>query len=96
MNAELHHRVLFPLGSIVATPGALALLDRAGKSGLEYLLRHVTGDFGLMDEEDVKANREAIRNGLRVMSAYAVAGEKLWIITEAGRASTSFLLPDEY
>ena len=96
MNAELHQRVLFALGRVVATPGALALLDRARSSGLEYLLRHVTGDFGVVNDEEAAANRHAIRTGLRILSAYDVAGGRLRIITEADRSATTFLLPDEY
>lgn len=96
MNAELHHRVLFPLGQVVSTPGALALLDRAKVSGLEYVLRHVTGDFGEVCDDDARANRDAIRQGSRVLSAYKVLGETLWLVTEADRSVTTFLLPKEY
>ncbi|HZZ92998.1 MAG TPA: type I restriction endonuclease subunit M [Usitatibacter sp.] len=96
MNAQLHQHVLFVLGRIVATPGALALLDRAQESGLDYVLRHVTGDFGEVCEEDAAANREAITNGTRILSAYRVQGERLWIITETDRSLTALLLPEEY
>jgi hypothetical protein len=96
MNAQCRGQPQFVLGRILATPGALALLDRARVSGLEYLKRHVMGDFGTMGDEDVRANWEAIRTGSRVMSAYAVGDERLWIITEADRSATTFLLPDEY
>jgi len=96
MNAELHHRVLFALGRVVATPGALALLDRAYSSGIEYLLRHVTGDFGVVSDEEAAGNRHAIRAGQRIVSVYDVAGGRLRIITEADRSATTFLLPDEY
>ena len=37
---------LFPAGQIVATPGALALLEQANKSPLEFLSRHLRGDWG--------------------------------------------------
>ena len=96
MNAELHHKVLFPMGNIVATRGALRLLDRAQCSGLAYVLRHVTGDFGELSAEDLTANQDAMQQGLRILSAYTVAGERLWIITEADRSSTTLLLPEEY
>jgi hypothetical protein len=96
MNAQLHRHVLFPMGQIVATPGAIALLDRVPASGLELILRHVSGDFGVVDEEDRKANCDAIREGTRVLSAYEVLGERLWIITEADRSVTTLLLPSEY
>jgi hypothetical protein len=36
---------LFPAGEIVATPGALALLEKANKSALELLSRHLHGDW---------------------------------------------------
>ena len=35
---------LFAAGQIVATPGALALLEQADKSPLEFLSRHLRGD----------------------------------------------------
>ncbi len=96
MNAQCQRQPLFALGRVLATPGALALLDRVQMSGLEYLQRHVAGDFGTLTDEDVRANWEAIRAGARVLSAYDVGGERLWIITEADRSATTFLLPEEY
>jgi hypothetical protein len=35
---------LFPPGQIVATAGALRLLDETNKSPLEFLSRHLRGD----------------------------------------------------
>jgi hypothetical protein len=35
---------LFPPGQIVATPGALRLLDKTDKSPLEFFSRHLRGD----------------------------------------------------
>ena len=35
---------LFPAGQIVATPGALALLECANKMPVEFLSRHLRGD----------------------------------------------------
>ena len=37
-------QALFPLGQIVATPGALETLTRANQTPDEFLLRHVSGD----------------------------------------------------
>ena len=35
--------------------------------------------------------------GFRILSAYMLkTGVKIWIITEADRSVTTFLLPDEY
>ena len=36
----------FPLGRVVATPGALKLLEEAGEDPLRYLNRHASGDWG--------------------------------------------------
>ena len=87
----------FSLGSPVATPGALAALERAGQSPADFLTRHATGDWGEVDSEDWKLNDAAVKAGERILSAYRTkAGERIWIITEADRSSTCILLPDEY
>ena len=92
----------FSLGQTVATPGALEALQRNNATGLEYLRRHASSDWGIVCEEDKRANDEALKTGARLMSAYFLPDEtKLWIITEAAdndgnRAATTLLLPDEY
>jgi len=87
----------FPLGHIVATPGALRALEAAGQQPAKFLDRHVSGDWGELDEEDKRENEFSVRNGLRILSAYTThAGEKIWIITEADRSATTLLLPEEY
>ena len=87
---------LFILGQIVATPGALALLESVGESYHRLLDRHVRGDWGTLSDEDRQANVEALAHGLRIMSVYPVGERKVWIITEADRSATTLLLPDEY
>ena len=47
----------FSLGRIVATPGALHALHEAGQSADEFLARHVTGDWGDLDDEDKQPQR---------------------------------------
>ena len=91
-----HPAPLFPLGQIVATPGALDLLDRAGTNGLDLVLRHQHGDWGSVPPEDWKSNDEALVHGGRVLSAYMVKGTKVWIITEWDRSVSTLLLPSEY
>ena len=87
----------FRLGKIVATPGALAALNRNGQSGEEFLRRHQQGDWGDVCADDARANDQAISNEERLLSAYRLKDQtKLWIITEADRSSTCLLLPDEY
>jgi len=41
---ETNRAALFPLGQIVATPGALAALAKAGQTPLDFLTRHVCGE----------------------------------------------------
>ena len=91
--------VLFPLGSIVATLGALALLTDAGVNPVELLRRHRHGDWGEVPDEDARENELSMGRGFRVLSSYRVGTnkrERIWIITEADRSSTCLLLPEEY
>ena len=86
---------LFSLGKLVMTRGVADggfALDEL----LNLLHRHVTGDFGIIDEDDCQENLLSIREGFRIMSAYIVNETKLWVITEADRSSTTILFPSEY
>ena len=42
----------FPLGQVVATPGALEALAASGENAASFLRRHVAGDYGDVCEED--------------------------------------------
>ncbi len=87
----------FPLGQVVATPGALRALEESGESAFDLLYRHVSGDWGELDEEDKAENEFSLVHGFRLLSAYKLkSGERIWIITEADRSVTTLLLPDEY
>ena len=87
---------LFPLGRLVATPGALALLTNAGENPAMLLGRHQTGDWGEVPPEDARENDLSIREGFRIISSYAAGEKRVWIITEWDRSSTCILLPEEY
>lgn len=88
---------LFVLGMVVATPGALRAFERARQVPALYLARHVTGDWGDLDEHDRAENQFSLSHDLRLFSAYELGdGTRIWIITEADRSSTTILLPDEY
>jgi hypothetical protein len=92
----------FPLGKLVATPGAIAALEAAHQLPLDFIRKHVSGDWGIVCPEDKQANEDALRDGSRIFSAYLLTtGTKIWVITEAvndnnTRESTCILLPDEY
>ena len=89
--------VWFTLGQIVATPGAIDLLERTSSDALDFLNRHQQGDWGSVPPEDAEENLSAIEHGNRILSSYYLnASERLWIITEADRSVTTLLLPNEY
>jgi hypothetical protein len=89
--------VKFEPGRIVSTPGALQAMEEAGENPASLLLRHLSGDWGELDEHDIRENEFSLEHGLRLLSAYRLSnGTKIWIITEADRSATTFLLPEEY
>jgi hypothetical protein len=87
----------FPLGQVVATPGALEAFKDANQQPFEFIARHVNGDWGEVDEHDRQENEHSLQHGFRLLSVYTLnTGVKIWIITEADRSSTTILLPEEY
>ena len=95
MNATNVPIALFRLGRIVATPNALSQLTQL--EILRALQRHQAGDWGDVDEEDRQANDQALREGTRLFSVYhSATGIKFWVITEADREATTFLMPEDY
>lgn len=103
MGNEEPKRVLFSLGRIVATPGAMAAMETHGITGFELLARHAFGDWGCVDEQDARENDKSVKYDFRILSAYPLDASKpcdrdnkLWIITEADRSSTCIMLPDDY
>ena len=88
--------MLFDLGRLMATPGALVHLAEHSLSPLDLINRHTNGDWGDLCVSDKKLNDQAIADGSRILSAYLVAGEKLYVITEWDRSYTTVLLASEY
>ncbi|HEY4360366.1 MAG TPA: hypothetical protein VGN17_05340 [Bryobacteraceae bacterium] len=87
----------FPLGHLVATPGALRALAETNQTPQQFVNRHANGDWGDLDEADRNENELSVAKGFRILSAYQLQdGTKIWIITEADRSSTCILLPEEY
>ena len=88
---------LFSLGDIHITKRADAELAARAVTSATLLERYVTGDWSNLLAEDIKANRAAIHDGGRILASDRIAPTvRIWIITEADRASTTILLPDEY
>ena len=87
----------FSPGQVVVTPGFLEAMHNTGDKIVPYLLRHVQGDWGELDEHDRQENEFSLRKGFRLLSAYRLSDDtKFWVITEADRSATTFLLPEEY
>jgi len=94
---KTQNKVLFDLGQTVMTIGAKEALQQANQTANEFLARHQNGDWGLVCEDDAKENELSVKEGFRILSAYKTSqGEKIWVISEANRESTTVLLPSEY
>ncbi len=90
-------KVLFPLGEVYLTIGAKEALEESDQTAIEFLSRHQSGDYGDVCEDDRRENELSVKEGFRILSAYRTGkGERIWIITEADRSSTTCLLPSEY
>ena len=88
---------LFATGHIVATAGAVEACARAGVNLMDYVRRHVTGDWGDLQEADIRANESAMQVGDRILGTYGLGnGERLLIVTEGDRSATTVLTPEEY
>ena len=85
----------FSLGQLVATPNALAHIT---SDEIQLALsRHVQGDWGTLDQEDLESNDRALKHGGRLFSQYhSIQNVKFWIITECDRSVTTVLLPEDY
>lgn len=100
----------FDLGQVVVTIEIAEAQESKSFSSFvgRCLLRHALGDWGDLTEEDVEVNKAALKEGGRLFSSYKFdkphdvsdgytgKRDRIWIITEADRTSTTVLFPDEY
>jgi hypothetical protein len=87
----------FTLGQTFITRGAQEAIQIAGQTEIEFLRRHMSGDWGDLRDDDIAENELSLDKGFRLLSSYQTAkGQQLWIITEADRSATTILLPSEY
>src|SRR5205814_10566080 len=88
---------LFTAGQIVATPGALALLEQANRSPLEFLSRHLRCDWGDLCRDDKTENELSLKQGFRWLSTYRVSeGRTIWLILAAASSLPPLLLSDAH
>lgn len=89
----------FPLGKLFFTAGVNNRADE-DFSFAEFIVksvqRHANGDWGDLGDHDTAENELSLIKGFRIFSVYKWKEEKIWIITEADRASTTVLFPNEY
>ena len=95
----------FELGQVLTTCGIAAKMqdDVLFQIGVQVSLRrHSRGDWGCLCDDDKTMNDEAIAAERRgeptdqLFSAYMIGDEKIYIITEYDRKTTTILLPSEY
>ena len=101
-------RPLFSPGKVRMTIAACQeiacryLEDDPSEVAMGFLIRHLGGDWSQMRDDDAEANRQAAQAGARVLSSFRLqltaekGPQNLWVITEADRSVTTFLLPSEY
>jgi len=94
---ETKWEILFALGEIRVSPGVRDALDESAQEPIEFLMRHVTGDWGQVTAPEKEENERALAGGRRIASAYDTAeGIRIWVITEYDHSATTLTRPSEY
>ena len=84
----------FAVGTVVATPGALAALQEGLESFTVFLLKHAARGNG---RSAAPTDNSAIERAHSVVSKFTLMnGTELFVMTEAERDFTTVLLADEY
>jgi len=83
---QINKQPAFELGQIVATPGALAALKKAGQQPGEFLTRHINREWGDLADEDGKENDYSLEHGCRLLSSYRTDAGKSLDFVEGGAA----------
>jgi hypothetical protein len=82
----------------VITTNAAAKLNAI--EAFAFLVRHESGDWGEVCDEDRETNENALNDGFRLFSVYELDGEnerktRFYVITEWNREATTILLPKD-
>jgi hypothetical protein len=72
----------FDMGQLVATPGALALMEQTKTNPALIVSRHLHGDWGDVCQEDRALNDQALIDGSRLMSVYRLVSPETLAATQ--------------
>jgi hypothetical protein len=86
---------LFGCGEIIVTPAALEVMRLHGIQQSELLRRHITGDWGDIDEKHKQMNNRAVQKRHRIVSAYGKGRRRILVLTWEDRSVTFILRPAE-
>jgi len=86
----------FALGQVVITRPALSYAEQHEVDVLALIARHHARDWGDLGPQDKALNDAALVHGDRIFSAYDVAGERWYVITEHDRSYTTVMLSGDY
>lgn len=79
----------FNIGAISATPNAASLCEALGIAPLDFVQRHASGDFGVIDPEQRDRNQHAIQDARYcAVSAYPVGASVIYVVTQQGKSTT--------
>lgn len=86
---------LFQLGQVLTSPSVRASLTK--EQLVAVLRKHASGDWNADCRE---ANEQAVLDGSRVFSTFALVGQNgrrltLWVVTDENRAKTLVMVPRE-
>jgi hypothetical protein len=79
----------FNIGKITATPSAAALCEALGITPLDFVQRHASGDFGVIDPGQRERNQRAISDSrYQPVSTYPVGSSVIYVVTKQGESTT--------
>ena len=85
----------FELGHLCITANAAQAVPP--NEVMRAVARHAAGDWGTLDAHDQQENERALGTRGRLLSVYQASnGNAFWVITDAGWATTSVILPEDY
>jgi len=94
-NARVKSASKFALGRLCITQAAADAVPP--DEIIRALVRHASGDWGLLEPSDCGENERALARGGRLVSVYCTqSGSRFYVITDAGWDCTTVLLPRDY